>query len=142
MSPNHYLDARGKGEWSYDDNHDILFLKIREREYEKSIDFENLVIDIDTTGFATGIQLFDASQLLNSNKDALRKIKDWEFRIKIENNLITVQLMLNIAKRNRGLIQRGENFVRKSLFNLKNGGVVCSTNSPNQYERAMIAQGR
>ncbi len=142
MSPDHYLDARGKGEWSYDGNHDILFLKIREREYAKSIDFENLIIDIDTTGFATGIQLFDASQLLKINKGALRKIKDWEFRIKIENKLITVQLMFNITKRNNDLIQRGENFVRTSLSNLKNGEVVCSTNSSNQYERAMIAQER
>ena len=46
----------GKGEFDYDYKHDILFFKIKEREYGKSIETNNLIIDIDKEEYLVGIQ--------------------------------------------------------------------------------------
>ena len=54
----------GEGEMDYDYINDILFFKVKNREYDRSLEFENLVIDIDSENFIIGIQIFDASKFL------------------------------------------------------------------------------
>jgi uncharacterized protein YuzE len=51
-----YLNAKGKGEADYDYANDILFFKIKDREYSHSIELEDIVLDIDVSGIITGIQ--------------------------------------------------------------------------------------
>jgi uncharacterized protein YuzE len=53
-----------EGEMDYDPVNDILFLKIKDREYDFSIEFQNMVIDIDKKKFVVGIQIFEASKFL------------------------------------------------------------------------------
>ena len=52
-----HLDAKGKGEYDYDYRNDILLFKIKDRNYLKSLEFENLVIDFDDKGFITGLRI-------------------------------------------------------------------------------------
>ena len=66
---------RGKGEVDYDFKHDILFFKIKDRRYAKSIELlDSIVADVDKDGFLVGIQIFDASKFLKLDKKELLSI--------------------------------------------------------------------
>ena len=89
----------GKGEMDYDYVNDILFFKVENREYGKSIEFENMVIDLDNEEYITGIQIFDASVFLGVPKSYL-KINNWQFKAKITPTSIEIRLMCQINIRN------------------------------------------
>lgn len=91
----------GSGEMDYDFAEDILFFKIKNREYDFSLEFQNIVVDIDKEKFITGMQIFDASKFLRMSKINLREIPKWRFDAKIENNLIELRLNYQIKLRNK-----------------------------------------
>ena len=124
MEPKH-LDARGKGEVDYDYKNDILFFKVKDREYTRSLEFEDIVLDVDKEGFITGIQLFDASRLFRADKDALMKVRRWEFNTKVEENVITLQLMFEMVKRKKVIVEQGQNLVREATSPLNDSEVLC-----------------
>ncbi len=116
------LDARGKGEVDYDFKNDILFFKIKEREYLKSLDFDEFILDIDQEGFVTGIQIFDASDVFKVDKGILQNVGKWELHIKVEGNVIKLQLIFEGLHRNKVFT---ENFVRESSSPLQDAEVLC-----------------
>ncbi len=118
-----HLDA--KGEVDYDYKEDTLFFKIQNREYVKSIDFEDMVLDVDKEGFITGIQVFDVSKLFKLSKEALRNVKYTQFNTKVEKNVITVQFMFTCVQRNKTIVERGENMIRESPSPLLEREVEC-----------------
>ncbi|MDP4012474.1 MAG: DUF2283 domain-containing protein [Candidatus Nanoarchaeia archaeon] len=119
-----HLDAKEKGQVDYDYKNDILFFKIKNREYKTSLDFGDFIIDIDNEGFATGIQVIDASKIFKRPKEDLRSVKDWQFSTKIENNIISIQLAFAITKRNKIIIQ--QNFEREAKSRLADSEVECT----------------
>ena len=98
MKPRH-LEA--EGEMDYDYVNDILFFKIKDREYAFSIEFQNMVIDIDGEKFIVGIQIFEASKFLRMSKVNLREIPKWKFSSKLENNTIEIRLDYQLKVRNK-----------------------------------------
>lgn len=110
-----HLNAKGKGEFSYDYRNDFLVFKIKDRDYLKSIDFDNFTVDIDTKGFITGIRIFDASKVFGLSKLALNNIKNFEFNTKAEDKVISIQLKFTSVLRNKPIIKGSENFVREAL---------------------------
>ena len=94
-----HLEA--EGEMDYDYVNDILFFKIKNREYDFSIEFQNMVIDIDEEKFIVGIQIFDASKFLRMSKVNLREIPKWKFSSKLENNTIEIRLDYQLKVRNK-----------------------------------------
>ncbi len=94
-----YLEA--EGEMDYDYVNDILFFKIKDREYDFSVEFQNMVIDIDDEKFIVGIQIFEASKFLRMSKANLSEIPKWKFSSKIENNTIEIRLDYQIKLRNK-----------------------------------------
>ncbi|HKZ40896.1 MAG TPA: DUF2283 domain-containing protein [Candidatus Hodarchaeales archaeon] len=126
MKPIKQLDAKGLGEFDYDYKNDTLFFKIKDREYTQSIDFDDLVVDVDKEGFITGIQLFDASLLFKLPKLDLKNINHFEFDTKIEKNIIIVNLLFRFIRRNKELVERGENIVRPLTSPLADSEVLCS----------------
>lgn len=90
-----------EGEMDYDYVNDILFFKIKDREYNFSIEFQNMVIDIDEEKFIVGIQIFEASKFLRMSKLNLREIPKWRFSSKLENNTIEIRLDYQIKLRNK-----------------------------------------
>ena len=118
------LDAIEKGQMDYDYKNDILFFKIKDREYERSFDFEDFVIDLDKEGFATGIQIMDASKIFNRSKEDLRNISNFKFATKIENNIISIQIAFSILKGNKLIIQ--QNFEREAKTMLIDSEVRCT----------------
>jgi len=98
IKPKH-LEA--EGEMDYDYVNDILFFKVKNREYDFSIEFQNMVIDIDEKKFIVGIQLFEASKFLGITKMNLREIPGWQFKAKVENGVIELRLNYELKIRNR-----------------------------------------
>lgn len=94
-----HLEA--EGEMDYDYINDILFFKVKDREYDFSIEFQNMVIDVDKEQFIVGIQIFNASDFLKMNKTNLRKIAKWQFNAKLKDNEFRVDLHYQIIARNK-----------------------------------------
>ncbi|MBW2969424.1 DUF2283 domain-containing protein, partial [Candidatus Woesearchaeota archaeon] len=67
----------------YDYKYDILTFKMKNRNYKKSIEFQNFVIDIDNKNFVTGIRIFDASKVFNTDKYVLKNIIKGDFKANI-----------------------------------------------------------
>lgn len=90
-----------EGEMDYDYADDILFFKVKNREYDFSIEFQNMVIDIDEEKFIVGIQIFGASKFLRMSKINLREIPKWQFKAKIEGGIIEFRLNYQLQIRNK-----------------------------------------
>jgi len=98
IKPRH-LEA--EGEMDYDFVNDILFFKLKNREYDFSLEFQNMVIDVDNEKFITGIQIFEASEFLGISRVNLRAIPKWQFKSKIDNGVIELRLNYQIEIRNK-----------------------------------------
>ena len=72
-----------EGEMDYDYVNDVLFFKVKERDYSFSMEFQNMVIDIDEDKFVVGIQIFGASEFLDISRVDLREIPNWQFKAKV-----------------------------------------------------------
>ena len=114
----------GKGESDYDYKNDILFFKTSEREYAKSIELDNLVIDIDTEGFIVGIQLFGASHFLALDKATLMKIQNWEFKTSVHDGRIEIRLTFQIVQRNK-IIEKNPIIVQPTSEPLPDSEMIC-----------------
>ncbi|MCK4647524.1 DUF2283 domain-containing protein [Candidatus Pacearchaeota archaeon] len=115
----------GKGEWDYDFKYDVLFFKVKNRKYLKSIEVDNFVLDLDSEKFLTGIQIFDASEFLKTDKIMLREIPNWRFEAKIENNKIEVRLMFQIKLRNK-IIEKNPIIIQPIEQRLPNSQLICN----------------
>jgi uncharacterized protein YuzE len=98
VKPRH---LEGKGEMDYDYLNDVLFFKVSEREYAFSVEFQNMVIDIDEEDFIVGIQIFEASKFLRMSKVSLREIPIWKFNAKLDNNTLEIRLDYQLKIRNK-----------------------------------------
>ncbi len=96
-----HLNGRGKGESDYDYKHDILFFKTKDREYSKSLELNNIILDTDNEGFITGMQILDASNFLQVKPMILKNIKNFEFNAHNEHGKIEVRLTFQMQIRNK-----------------------------------------
>jgi len=110
---------------NYDYPNDILFFKVKDRAYDHSIEFEDVVLDVDQEGYITGIQIFGASNIFEVDRDTLRNVQKWDFKVRIEGKIIFVQLMFEMLRRNQ-VIERGQNLVRESSSLLTDSEVLCA----------------
>ncbi len=123
MNKEKILKAEGKIDYDY--LNDILFVKMKNREYSHSIELLNYVIDIDEEGFIIGLQIFDASRLFNITKESLRMVKNWKLETKIKNKIIEVNFIFATFFRNK-IIEKNPILVQKIDENLPNSKVVCT----------------
>ncbi len=116
---------KGTGEWDYDFKNDILFFKVKGREYLKSIEANNVVLDLDSEEFLTGIQIFEASEFLRVNKLKLREIPNWKFEAKVEDNRIEVRLVFQVKVRNQ-VIEMNPIITQPVGTELPNSMLICN----------------
>lgn len=114
----------GQGEVDYDYVNDILFFKVKNRKYDRSLEFENLVIDIDDQDFITGIQIFDASKFLKIDKESLRNIPKWTFQAVVIGDNIEIRLNYETIIRNK-TIEKNPIIVRENKANLPCSEMIC-----------------
>jgi len=122
---------KGKGEADYDFKNDILFFKTKNREYVKSVELDNVVLDIDKEGFIAGIQIFEASKFLRLGKIALRDIPTWQFDAKVDRiskdvAKAEIRLMFNVRVRNR-IIEKNPIIMPQLNEPLPNSELICKT---------------
>lgn len=110
-----HLEA--EGEMDYDYINDILFFKLQNREYDFSLEFQNMVIDVDKEKFITGIQIFNASEFLGIQKINLRKIPKWQFKSRIDKGVIEIRLFYQIEIRNK-IIKGNPIIIQENRSNL------------------------
>ncbi|MEA3329221.1 MAG: DUF2283 domain-containing protein [Nanoarchaeota archaeon] len=116
-----HLEA--EGEMDYDYVNDIIFFKVKDREYDFSIEFQNMVIDIDKERFIVGIQLFEASKFLGIPKINLREIPGWQFKAKVENGVIELRLNYELKVRNR-IYEKNPIIIQEDRSNLPSPQMV------------------
>ena len=122
-----------EGEVDYDYKHDILFFKTKNREYVKSIEMDNIILDIDSEGLIVGIQMFEASKFLRMDKISLREIPKWEFstkadKIKEGNKELTkieIRLVFNVKIRNKLVEKNPIIMPQPTTINLPNSELFC-----------------
>jgi hypothetical protein len=105
MKPHH---LEGEGEFLYDYKQDILTFKMQKRDYKKSVELQNFVIDIDTKGFVTGLRVFDASVVFGVDRYVLNNIVQGKFKARIEDNVLTLTISIVGRKRNKIMNLLGE----------------------------------
>lgn len=122
----------GKGEFLYDYKYDILTFKMKDRNYKKSIEFQNFTIDIDDKNFVTGIRIFDASRVFKANKYILKNIVKGEFKANVENKILTITINFMGKQRNRliNLFAGSQNYTQQIITpaaqNLRDSTVECA----------------
>ena len=94
-----------QGEADYDFEHDILFFKAKDRQYARSIEADNIVIDIDVHGFIIGVQVMNASAFFAVPKAALMRIPSWRMRAAIEQGHARVSIEFELRVRNKTYIK-------------------------------------
>jgi len=96
-----HLNAIGKGVVDYDLAHDILFFKIKNRTYDRSLEINNIILDIDTKGYITGIQILEASDFFGTKHFHLKNTKKFKFQSRSERGKIEIRLTFEILVRNK-----------------------------------------
>jgi uncharacterized protein YuzE len=126
MKPKH-LDAKGKGEYNYDYVNDIAVFRVKDREYHKSVDFDNFVIDFDKDGYIIGMRIFDASKIFRISKYSMRNLPTWELNARVEDKIVSIRLNFNYILRNKQIARQGENFVREAIHaNIVDSHMDCT----------------
>ena len=122
IKPRH-LEA--EGEMDYDYVNDILLFKVKNREYDFSLEFQNMVIDVDEEKFIVGIQIFEASKFFMMSKINLREIPKWQFKARIENNIIELRLNYQLKIRNR-IFEKSPIIIQENKSNLPSPQMVTT----------------
>ncbi len=115
----------GKGEFDYDYVNDILFFKVKDRTYERSIETDRFVIDIDKEDFVVGIQIFDASEFFKVPKQALRNVQKWQLQAGVRENVIEVRVIFATVLRNK-ITEQKPIIIERLSESLPDSQVVCS----------------
>jgi len=107
---------------------DILFFKVFEREYSRSMEINNIVLDLDKENFIVGIQILEASEFLNTSKSNLLKVPKWAFQASINEGEIEVRLEFQILVRNK-LIEKNPIIMQPTMGYLPNSTLTCEMGS-------------
>ena len=121
-----HLDGTGKGVAKYDYSNDILLLKIKDRDYKKSIELDNLVVDFDSENFIYGLRIFDASKILEIPRESLRNIQKFDFKAMVEDNVVYIKLSFVAMLRNKELVRQGQDIVREAETEIQDSKMVCT----------------
>jgi len=114
-----------EGEWDYDFLSDILFFKVKNREYAYSIELKNLVIDVDNENYITGLQIFNASTFLNVDKQVLRQMSSWKLEANVEQNTAEIRLIFNVIYRNK-LIEKNPILIQPLNQEVPDSRLICT----------------
>jgi uncharacterized protein YuzE len=118
-----HLEA--EGEMDYDHVNDVLFFKLKDRDYDFSLEFQNMVIDVDKEKFITGIQIFNASEFLGIQKINLRAIPRWQFKSKVNQGVVEIRLFYQVNIRNK-IIEKTPIIIQENTARLPSPQIVST----------------
>jgi uncharacterized protein YuzE len=114
-----------EGIFDYDFVNDILFFKVKNREYSYSIELLDYVIDVDEEGFIVGLQIFDASKVFNMSRESLRIVKNWKLRASVKEGILEVKLVFESMLRNK-IVEKNPILVQRLEKKLPNSSMLCT----------------
>jgi len=76
----------------YDSEEDILHLS-RGRKVQASIEIGDFIVDVDTKGFISGIEILDASERLGIPLDYLKNISEASMAVTYKPNLVYLRVV-------------------------------------------------
>lgn len=117
-------NLQGKGEFDYDYSEDMLFFKLKNRDYEKSIELHRFSIDIDKENFIVGVQIFGASDFFGMSKEQLRNVKKWSFQASTDGKRLEIRLVFQTVFRNK-IIEPRPIIIEEMKEPLPDSKVVC-----------------
>ena len=86
----------------YDKEEDILFLT-KGKKVKASIEVGDFIIDIDKDGFVASIEILNASENLNLEKEKLANIQKASMVVTYKQNYIYIYLVLLIKKQEKSI---------------------------------------
>ena len=87
------------GVYSYSYEDDILYVLSKARSYDVSVEVDELVFDLDKSGKVVGVEIFNASNILNLPKEALRNLRSLKLEV-VVGERIALRLQLKAVVRN------------------------------------------
>ena len=114
-----------EGECDYDYLNDILFFKVKDREYAKSIELDNIVVDVDEEEFVVGAQIFNPSELFSLPKETLRNVRKWQFQASVDQNRLELKLVFQTMFRNK-IIEPRPVIIEPLKQPLPNSRITCN----------------
>jgi uncharacterized protein YuzE len=87
--------------YDYDFENDSLLVIDRGAKYESSINFENIILDIDVDGLPIGVEILHASKLFDVSKSAIKNFQSFRADINISEKTIEINFTINVIKRNQ-----------------------------------------
>lgn len=112
------------GEFDYDFRNDIIFFKVKNREYSHSIELSSLIIDFDKEDFIVGLQIINASEIFQISKHILRDVNGFNMQARINEGVIQINLSFNMISRSKKIECKPIIFERIDE-NFPNSKMVC-----------------
>ncbi len=105
----------------YDIEEDILSLS-KGRKVKASIDIGDFIIDIDTEGFVSGIEILNASENLKLTEEQLKGIEKASMLITYKPNYVYIYLVMKIMDKDKEItipltVDLGHGQIRKEKIN-------------------------
>ena len=87
---------------NYDEEEDILLLS-KERKVKASIDLGDFIIDIDTKGFVSGIEILNASQNLGLKENQLKSLKQASMNVSYKPNHVHITIIMHFGNKEKDI---------------------------------------
>ena len=94
--------AKGNTKIIYDEEEDILFLS-KGRKVKASIDIGDFVIDVDTSGFISGIEILNASENLKISDEQLKELQEASMAVTYKPNYACIYLVMKFKKKEKDI---------------------------------------
>ena len=94
--------AKGNTKIVYDDEEDILFLS-KGRKVKASIDIGDFIIDVDTNGFVSGIEILNASENLKISEGQLKGLQEASMVVTYKPNYVYIYLVMKFKKKEKDI---------------------------------------
>jgi len=101
----------------YDLENDSLFIYGSGKKYKKSIDLNDIILDMSEDDYVMAIEILEASKKFNFSKVDLLNIQSFDADIEINEDTIKIDMKIEIIKRNN-LISKSMKAIGLNSMNL------------------------
>ncbi len=92
------LATSSKGNVSYDYDNDYLVIKTKDRNYDHSIELNDVIVDLDSQDNIVGIRIFYPTKYLKLTKSSIKQIENCFLDISSEGKTLLVRLRFATTK--------------------------------------------
>lgn len=115
------------GKYTYDAEHDLLIIKVDDVRYKRSVEQENLVLDLGQRDAISGIRIIDATSTLRIPKEVLSNVSEWTLTVDQKQGVACIRLLLKGYKRKWGIFKETLQCSQQFLtpIDRMNGSIQC-----------------